>query len=323
MTYESCINLDDKSLIYQSSKYINFLCKILSASPLILNCDQHGVAMPFISKKSKSGIVYNSLPFFGSNGGVVGLSSKLCPELLDDLHAISNRSNFLSLTIIESPLKPIANAYNFPFNFQTQRVGAIKLINKSYQDPLNLMASYHSKTRNLVRKSFKGDLRFIQKSNGIHELMIMHFEESKVRNRKSKPENFFMNLENYFVNGTDFRIFSAEDDDGTLAMILVFYLKNKVAEYYLPTSNIIGRNKLANYFLIHNILHHSALNGVETWNWGGSHLDQADLVRFKSRWGSDNFLYNYYTLVGSSLGTHYDEKLLENYKYFFIRPYDN
>src|SRR5215217_3463133 len=62
------------SLFYSSSKYRQFLLDLLGCRDESLVAVDGGVirgVLPLLSMRGEKGRVYNSLPYFGSNGGIV------------------------------------------------------------------------------------------------------------------------------------------------------------------------------------------------------------------------------------------------------------
>ena len=58
------------------------------------------------------------------------------------------------------------------------------------------------------------------------------------------------------------------------------------------------------------------------WNWGGTHLDQENLFKFKSKWGSTNKIYKYFILadVPRIKEVSKNTNLFEHFEYFYIYP---
>ena len=72
--YDSFLLENENNLFYASVKYLLFLEKILECKSYVLivlvNNSIVG-CLPLMYKDGKLGRVYNSLPFYGSNGGVI------------------------------------------------------------------------------------------------------------------------------------------------------------------------------------------------------------------------------------------------------------
>ena len=72
--YDDFLKNAQNRTFYHSRNYIHFLKDMLELNPNFITARINGKivgTLPFFSKKSQSGIVVNSLPFFGSYGGIV------------------------------------------------------------------------------------------------------------------------------------------------------------------------------------------------------------------------------------------------------------
>jgi hypothetical protein len=63
--------------------------------------------------------------------------------------------------------------------------------------------------------------------------------------------------------------------------------------------------------------------GYKWWNWGGTWLSQGGVYNFKSRWGTSDHKYFYYTKVYNEALLEYPTgTLLKEYPYFFVVPFN-
>ena len=59
--------------------------------------------------------------------------------------------------------------------------------------------------------------------------------------------------------------------------------------------------------------------GFKFWNWGGTWLNQDGVYRFKSRWGTKDFPYYYYTtLKNKEVLNLSKEEILSKFPYFYV-----
>ena len=120
--------------------------------------------LPFFAKKSQYGLVVNSLPFFGSFGGIV--SENQCErEILSCLNDFNKENDVLSSVIITNPFVANYDIYDKFFNYnirEKRRIQCIKLQNKSSDD---LWINFDKRVRNAIRKYSKQNIQIIQ--NGI------------------------------------------------------------------------------------------------------------------------------------------------------------
>lgn len=313
--YEGSANLT----VYQSPKFIEMLNQVVGGKKVHLTCHKHNAAIPLLAKETSYGIVYNSLPFFGSCGGLIG-GQTVCDDLSKNISEIINRSDFASLNVVSNWYNEAEfKINNIEFN-EIKRINTSKRLSALNGTSSNSMETYHGKTRNIVRATLKEGLRVVDLSNNFDTVVEMHFMEMKYKNRTPKPIPFWENLIKNNVSGIDYLIFGALLDANILGYILFLLDSNlKQIEYYVPCSTIEGRNINVNYFLLHESISEFARMRYETLHFGGTHLDQKNLLRFKERWGAESREYKYYNTFNSSISKVPMNLLQLEAPFFFIK----
>jgi len=101
------------------------------------------------------------------------------------------------------------------------------------------------------------------------------------------------------------------------------YHKNFI-EYFIPAIKEEYRNTQVLSYIIYNCMEEAWRKGYRIWNWGGTHLEQLILMRFKKKWA--NSLSYYYYITFFNLKKY--ELLLSNFKdvikifnFYYIIPY--
>jgi lipid II:glycine glycyltransferase (peptidoglycan interpeptide bridge formation enzyme) len=336
--FEEFLSSASTSLFYHSNKYIELLKSVLY--PCEYNClialdNQKIIAgMPFFKKNSSIGSVVNSLPFFGSHGSIIsvdGVSDEIKIALLDeyDRYCLANR--VLSSTIIENFRDPMHHLLETAgYSYREKRYGGIThLIKKEESEILDetIMRKLHSKTRNAIRKILHSpiSIKIENTEKTLNELYIIHQENMKEKNGKSKPIEFFNAINKHFEKEKEYNIFTARLADGSLiAALLIFYYKNYV-EYFVPVIVKEYRSKQGMSGLIYNAMKVALSKNEEIfWNWGGTWEEQDSLRKFKSKWGSTEFVYNYYTKIyceAERLEKMSISEIEELFSYFYVIPY--
>jgi len=322
LEYDRIYKLNKKVTIYQSPLFIEMISAVLDSKPRHLKCTKHNSAIPFLIKETKFGSVLNSLPFFGSCGGLVG-DGGICIELKDQLQEIINDPNSVSINIISNWL----NEYKFSEIYQNfnviERINSVKYLAHLGSSQNDLMNSYHSKTRNIVRGSLKANFQFCDVTKDIEILKEMHFNIMESKSRKSKPIKFWDELQNIFVPGVNYIAYGAKFQNELIAYVLFLIDENlKQVEYFIPCANDLGRNKNANYFVLHNSIAEFRRLGFTRIHFGGSHLNQLNLIRFKERWGSKNERYVYYNYFSSLMKDVSANELNEEIPFFYVKPFE-
>lgn len=97
----------------------------------------------------KKGIVYNSLPFYGSHGGILSTSDNATNMLINDLSIL----NDTALNMYVSNLFENNNSDEvFIYDIEDNRIGQITPIEFNENIEEKLMETFHYKTRNMIRK---------------------------------------------------------------------------------------------------------------------------------------------------------------------------
>ena len=118
--------------------------------------------LPLFIKRGSYGAVINSLPFYGSHGGIVvasNASEDASYHLISALSEICNEVDAISCTLVESPWDRVKDRYaHFEANLHDTRIGQITSLPAACGDSCRrrLNVSVSSKTRNMVRKGLKG-----------------------------------------------------------------------------------------------------------------------------------------------------------------------
>ncbi|MBS1652581.1 MAG: peptidoglycan bridge formation glycyltransferase FemA/FemB family protein [Bacteroidetes bacterium] len=333
--YEDFLMSIPDSLFYASNKFRKFLKEFLNEEDayfLIFGDDGNiKAALPsFLKKNSEFGNVLNSLPFYGSNGGVIEnvIDEKTRLQLIETFYHFAKENKCVSTTIISSPLKPNEAFYetNTQFTLKDSRIGQITTLPDSNNDvDAAVMKIIHYKMRNLIRKAQKLEIK-VEDGNGNQEAMAFliktHKENLAAIGGLAKPDVFFNLIPKYFSYGNDYKIYIAKKDGQMIAAMLVFYF-NKTVEYFTPVIKAEFRNSQALSLVIFEAMKSAVASGYKWWNWGGTWASQGGVYHFKSQWGTKDLTYYYYTKIfDDKILDKTKEQLLDNYPYFFVAPFN-
>jgi len=288
-------------------------------------------ALPaFIKRNEHFGNVLNSLPFYGSIGGIIEHEDNYEAKrlLLNAFNSFALQNNCFSATIISSPFETNVDFYEEEINFsyRDERIGQLtKLPTKTDSVANVLMEKFEGVRRRNIRKALKSGVSVIDKNTpqNIQFLIDTHIENIRSIGSIPKPRNFFEMIPQFFNYGTDYRIFTAFKDEVPIAALLLFYF-NKTVEYFTPVVIEEFRSLQPLSLLIFEAMQAAARDEFEWWNWGGTWHSQKSLYDFKKRWGTKDLLYTYYTTIYcdishiQSLGK---SGILEEYPYFYVMPF--
>jgi hypothetical protein len=339
--YENLIQAVEYSLLYSSLKYRNFLKRILGNSQdLYLVAYESGRmvgAIPsFVKYNSNYGNILNSLPFYGSNGGMIvspkAIDSKAVKQsLLDAFHSLAVENSVISSTLISNPLNADIEFYETysRYTLQDERIGQVISLPNRWSTEIELqnalMGMFHQKTRNAVRKAQKSQL-IVRHSNSLEALQSLaslHQQNMIAVGGLPKPWSVFMSIREIFTYDQDYRVYLAEKDGIIIAALLIFFY-HRTAEYYTPATCTDFRIYQPMSLLVYEAMQEAARRGCKYWNWGGTWLTQSGVYLFKSRWGTQDLPYYYYICEYQKSG-HLRQltakEIANEYLYFYVLPF--
>lgn len=327
-SYGDYVATHKSALLYHSLKFRDFLIDLLGVRPLYRAAfDGRGAAvgiLPIMATDGPKGTVLNSLPFFGSHGGVLADSREAMTALIADFNAMANGPGVVAATLVANPLDTIDYAA-LDHELTDGRIGQFTPLPEATGETGmlddSLMALYHQKTRNMVRKAVKTVSRVVIDNGAFDFLRQVHYENMNALGGIAKPDAFFELVPKHFEAGVDFDLFVAEVGGVRAAALLIFYF-NGVGEYYTPVVRAEARNSQALSLLIHRAMMKAAERGCRYWNWGGTWSTQHGVYQFKSRWGTEDKPYTYYIrVVDRSVLESSQEDLLRDYPFTYVVPF--
>lgn len=336
--YSQLILRDERALFNSSLIFRELLRRVTGAQDYYLIALEGGRIVgtlpSFLKLNSKYGNVLNSLPWYGSNPGITvdpdfPTPKKVKANLIRAFHDLAEEKKAVTSTIITRPFERDQELYKeqTKYDFLDSRIGMVTPLPQfSETFDSDLMRMFHSKTRNLVRKAQKGDMKFYHDENAEtrHFLADVHRKNMEAVGAPPKNMEFFEWLAKIFTYDEDYRIYIAELEGIKIAALLVVYF-SKTVEYLIPAIVADYRSFQPMSLLIFNAMKDAARRGFRYWNWGGTLLpSQKGVYHFKKRWGSDECVYYYYIRSHgdiSHLLSSSKETLLKEYPYFYVLPF--
>lgn len=318
--YDRLVEACSGSLLYHSSKFLNFISNVLDCEIEIhgyYNGHQLVAACPWLKKKGSKGYVYNSLAYFGSNGGIIWVQNELDQsfekQMMSYLENHAASVTYITSTFSDNKLS------DSTFN-SIERLAQVSILPEMGDNvEERLIEICHPKNRTKIRKGLKG-LTF-EISQEYDFLSQVHKENMQFKGVAYKPTSFFESLSRYFEFEKDYRIFNAKMDGESCCSILVFYHKETMV-YYVPALKVEFRNRQALSGLIYHIMVHGIKHGYKFWDWGGTPKSNIDLYKFKERWGTEDRPYEILNkVINQELHETEPEELQLEYPGFFVKPY--
>ncbi|MEO5328832.1 MAG: GNAT family N-acetyltransferase [Magnetococcus sp. THC-1_WYH] len=338
--YEELLQVCPSAMLYHSLAYRRFLKDFLPSSAedhylLVFDDNQLVGTLPCFLIDGPHGAVVNSLPFFGSHGSILlrpGANNAATAILADGLMDLCRNRNVSFATVIDTPFSNNEDLFRraMDFQFRDQRIGQLTTLpegNIPQQVSESLLALYHQKTRNIVRKALRSGLIFEynQSQQTRDALHAMHETNILGIGGIAKPRNFFTSITSQLLYDRDYRIYTARTDTGEIvSALMLLYFKDTV-EYFVPATLESWRTAQPLSALIYQAMLDAALERQSRkWNWGGTWLTQDGVYHFKSRWGTRDYPYHYYTRVFPNkhkLCGISRQELLDSYQWFYTVPF--
>lgn len=320
--YREFLQRRPEALVYQSLAYQDLLCEMLGVRrETVVACENGGTVqgtIPLLARDGPWGTVYNSLPFYGSNGGVMSDNPEARLALIDWYNTFVRGPEVASCTLIANPLESLGTIADITHNRTDSRVGQFSPL---VEDHGALMARFHYKTRNMIRKAEKSGVTVAVDNKAIGFLREVHYENLAALGGIPKPAAFFELFPKYFPTDTDYRIYTARIDGEAVAALLLFYFSRTV-EYFMPVIRKDFRDQQPMSLLVYTAMCDAANQGYAWWNWGGTWHTQEGVYRFKSRWGTVDRPYTYYVQLNRlGLEQHARQEILDAYPFFYVLPF--
>jgi hypothetical protein len=323
-SYEAFLLARPETLLYQSWRYQSLLIDLLGCRQqglLALDADGHvQAALPLMAMDGPFGTVLNSLPFYGSNGALIGENQAARVELVAAYRRMLQVPGIAASTLIENPLAP-GGAYGLVYDLTDERIGQVTPLPSFGDEEAALMLSFHHKTRNMVRKAEKLGVEVNVENDAMFFLVSVHEENMREIRGLAKSRRFFDALPRFFRLGQDYCLYVARLRGEMVAAVLVCFY-NRTAEYYTPVVRKEHRDSQALSAAIFRAMCDASAKGYAWWNWGGTWLTQDGVYRFKRRWGTHDLPYTYFTSVHNPAVLKASRaELLAAYPSFFTVPF--
>jgi len=321
--YESFISSAENSMLYHQLNYIQFAAELLTAEVEVFGIFEGTnlvAACPWIVKDGEYGKVYNSLAYYGSNGGVIctnpSIKNQFENEMMEQIEGRACSIAYISSTFAENRLQ------TRPDYFLQERLAQVssfpKITTTAEED---LMQVCHPKNRGKIRKGLKENISVKTVSESSF-LQNIHQQNMKAIGVEPKSAEFFEDLPHFFNPGVDYKIYELTIDESLACAILVFYHKETMV-YFTPALAHEFRNKQPLSALIYTIMVEGMKQGYKYWDWGGTPKSNEDLYKFKKRWGTEDRRYFYQSKIINSLILDASSKQLQSaYPGMFVAPYD-
>lgn len=323
--YENYIRGKEHCLFYYSTKYKNFLKKLLNCEEEYLlaveGLNEIRGILPLMYIEVGELRIYNSLPYYGSNGGIVADNKEAYTKLLKAYNEIACNTKTLSSTVIQNPFLR-QDSIDYVYNFQDSRIAQITNISlEGEKDSKEFLERVDPSARRNIKKAIREGIKIELDHTQLNRLREIHQANILALGGIPKSNTFFDLIPHYFSPNEDYDLYVAKKDDTIIAGLLVFYF-GKTVEYFTPAIDSQFRTYQPLSLLIITAIKEAAQKGFKWWNWGGTWESQKGVYKFKKKWGAADFKYFYYTQLNDlSILNWSQDKILKSFQNFFVVPF--
>ena len=319
--WDAFVRSHPAGLLYHSTAFRDLVARLLGCTPRYLVAREGarvvGV-LPLMSASGTHGVVLNSLPYYGSNGGVLATSAPAGKALGDAYRDLATAEGIVSATVVENPFDTADGGY--PSTLVDRRIAHITPL-PAASDRDAVLASVEASARRNVRKAEKSGSTVERDPSAFARLHEIHAANIGALGGLVKDAAFFELVPQLFEPGRDFDLWVARKDQVVVAALLVFHF-NGVVEYYTPAVDHDHRPDQPLALILAEAMTAAAAAGSRFWNWGGTWLTQESLRRFKLKWGAEEREYRYFTQVNDDRIFDLDPvEIMAAYPNFFVAPF--
>lgn len=321
--YERFVESHPAALLYHSLRYRDFLVSMLGCEPryVLAVVDSRVVgAFPLMATDGPHGVVLNSLPYYGSNGGslVTGPSAR---HALHEWYRgeVDNRS-VAAATVVANPFD--TDPGEVSHDLVDERLGLCTALGDGDGTAQERVEQrIDSSARRNVKKAERSATVVTIENESFPVLEALHRESMEVAGGRPKKHSFFEAVPDHFRAGLDYELYVARVGGEPAAALLLFYYGSTV-EYYVPAVRPRFRPEQPMAAVLHQAMTDATEAGYTRWNWGGSWVSQESLIRFKEKWGGKGGRYRYWTKVNRpDLLSLSPRELADAYPEFYVVPY--
>jgi len=320
-------------LIYARPMFHRFLAEAVGGTARYLLASRAGQlcgALCYFERVAdKFGAVLNSLPWYGTHGGCVGVAQgdeATRRALLAAYRERATRVDVLAATMILSPDEAqLASQYADALGAHVTdaRIGQWTALPAGDGALDALPRVVTQKTRNVVNKSLKqGFSEFVSDDDEAWDFLHrVHRLNLEAIGGKAKPASHFDALRRQ-IPAAHRRLSLAMLGHEPVAALLLLASQCTV-EYLAPVISAEHRSRQPLSFLIWHGMRWAIERGYTWWNWGGTWHTQTSLLHFKAGWGAIERPYVYFIAAQEKVVhtlRHEHDAIAEAFPYYYVYP---
>lgn len=333
-TFESFVDSISDAAATLARPWIDLTRELAGGESLVLTAEKDGklaAILPFfISDDLGLGRVVNSMPLFGSSGGVLAPTEAFDPRvenaLLLALGDYAQERGSRSMTVVSGLFDPAPRlelyARTLAPDHVVTRIGQVTRIDCAEDGIIGLFAP---RKRSNIRAAERAGLvvRESRDAADWHWFQQHHEHRMHAISGTAKNDTFFDWMGRALFQGTmDFR-FTVADVSGLRCAGLLTLSRGRTTEYVVPVTDWEQRNLHGLEALIHESMCHSLRAGRDIYSFGGTWASQEGLLRFKRQFNAEDHPYHYYVRVYDKALYSCDKAVLTtDFPHYFVAPYD-
>lgn len=317
--YDAYVGSHPDALVYVTRKYMEVLKRLLGCGEHTLvarrGAEIEGV-MPILYADAASGRIYNSLPYYGSNGGILASDTQAGEALAEAWDALIESGATAGGTVITNPFATRPHP-TLRHNLQDERIAQFTHLTA------DVMNRVDSSARRNVRKAERSGYQVEIAANTDTFASLYELHEANIRAIGGRPKarEFFGLVHETMAPGREYDLWVARSG-GRVAAALLVLLFNGTVEYFTPAIQHEHRSQQPLALIIRDAFEHYRSQGFRIWNWGGTWHSQTGLRRFKLKWGAEERLYPYFVQVNAASLIEADASdILASYSGFYVLPF--
>ncbi len=326
--YKSFVAEHPDALLFHSATWLRVISECAGGELQVLSTSDEnglvGVLPLFLSPDKGLGRVANSLPFFGSNGGILATSGReqdVFQTLAPAFEELAQLKNLRAWTMIQGIFDNNDALYreHFKPDVEEERLCQVAVLPGADQ----LMKSLSPCKRNNVRRAGKlgVTVRASTHSKDLDWLASQHCQRMESMGGTAKPASFFKAAFRELGNKA-FTLYMADTKDGQPCAALMVAVHGQTMEYLFPVSDWELREHKGLPFLIHHTMQLAMDQGLKHYNFGGTWASQRSLYEFKQRFGASDFSYKYFTrILDPDLAQHSQEEIVAAFPFYYALPF--
>ncbi len=325
--YESFVAEHPDALLFHSATWLRVISECTGGELRVLSASDAnglvGVLPLFISPNKGLGRVANSLPFFGSNGGILAIPGReqdVFQTLAPAFEELVQLENLRAWTLIQGIFDNNDALYlkHFGPDMEEERLCQVAMLPGA-----QLMKTLSPCKRNNVRRAGKlgVTVRASTSAKDIDWLANQHCQRMKNMGGTAKPASFFKAALRE-LGSKAFTLYMADTKDGLPCAALMVAVHGQTMEYLFPVSDWEMREHKGLPLLIYHTMQLAMDQGLKHYNFGGTWTSQRSLYEFKRRFGASDFSYKYFTrILDPSLTQHSQKEIMAAFPFYYALPF--